>query len=56
MENLSNWFAGLSQKERKELINTLFSLRNEAKEYDIYNLYPELLKVLDNEYHRLKTD
>lgn len=52
--NTSDWFAGLSQRERKDLVCLLFSLRESVAGHPYRMLFIELLHRLDAEYHILK--
>ena len=52
--NTSDWFEGLSQRERKDLVCLLFDIRDEVKKHQHYKLFMELMHRLDAEYHAMK--
>lgn len=53
----SEWFQSLSQKERKDLVSTLYGVRDKVQRQastECFQLFDRFLSVLDDEYHALK--
>jgi len=50
----SRWFAGLTLRSMKDLINLLFDADHKLREHRHYDLFLALLRCLDDEYHAYK--
>lgn len=52
----SNWLSSLDLFSMKKLVCLLFGLRKQLEGEPYYDLYLELIRHLDDEYHWLKGD
>ena len=50
----SDWFATLTQRAMKDLVNLLFTIDGKVQGQQHYELFVELRQHLDDEYHGLK--